>query len=93
MEYLYVFVLMFLSIFGLTMLIKLFVQALLNGAQRRFDVYVRADEGVEEFVEYARRCSHIGDINLIVSGDERDKPAAYLAEKFAEVHIVGGQGR
>ena len=93
MEFLYVFALMFLSIFGLAMLLKLFFDALLRGAARRFDVYVRNQEGVEEFVRFARKCSHIEKINLIVSGDEQDNTARSLAEKFADVNIIGGQGR
>lgn len=93
MEFLYVFALMFLSIFGLAMLLKLFFDALLRGSARRFDVYVRNDEGVEEFVRFARKCSHIENVNLILSGGECDDTALSLAEKFADVNIIGGQGR
>jgi hypothetical protein len=99
MEYLYVFLLMFLGIFGLAMLIKLFADALMKSACRRFDVYVKSDEGLEEFVDYARKSEHIGEINLIVSNRaEQEKTAKILEEKYADVHIAnpmsrGGQGR
>ena len=93
MEFLYVFALMFLSIFGLEMLIRLFFGALLNSAARRFDVYVRAEDGLDEFVRFAGKCSHIGKINIILSGGEPDNAARSLAKKFAEVNIIGGQGR
>lgn len=90
MEFLYVFALMFLSIFGLTMLLKLFFGALFRSAARSFDVYVRSGEGVEDFVRFAEKSSHIGKINLILSGDEWDDTARCLADKFAEVNIIGG---
>ncbi len=89
MEFIYVFLLMFFSIFGLAALIRLFASALFKSSRRRFDVYVRTDEGVDEFVDYARRSPNIGEINLILSGGEADKQAAFLAEKFADVHTVG----
>lgn len=84
---------MFLSIFGLAMLIKLFFGALFRSAARQFDVYVRAEDGLDEFVRFAGKCSHIGKINIILSDGEPDVTARTLAEKFADVNIVGGQGR
>ena len=78
MEFLYVFALMFLSIFGLAMLIRLFFGA---------------EDGLDEFVRFAGKCSHIGKINIILSGGEPDNAARSLAKKFAEVNIIGGQGR
>ncbi len=89
MGFIYVFLLMFFSIFGLAALIRLFTSALLGNSRRRFDVYVKTDEGVEEFVDYARRSSNIGEINLILSGGETDKQAVLLAEKYTDVHTVG----
>lgn len=89
MEFIYVFALMFFSIFGLAALIRIFAGALFRSSRRRFDVYVRSDEGVEEFVDYARKSPNIGEINLILSGGETDKQAALLAEKYADVHTVG----
>ncbi len=91
MDFIYVFLLMFFSIFGLAALIKLFAGALFRSSRRRFDVYVRTDEGVEEFVDYARKSPNIGEINLILSGGETDEEAALLAEKYADVHTVGSK--
>lgn len=92
MQYLYVFILMFLSIFGLVMLIKLFFGALLRSASRQFDVYVKADEDVGEFVEFARRSEHIGNIYLIPR-EGREETAEKLAEQYADVTVVGKTGR
>lgn len=91
MEYLYVMVLMFLSIFGMVMLIRLFFGALLSSALRRFDVYVKADEDTGEFVRRARRSDLIGDIYLMTDGD--DDSARKLAEEYPDVKIVGKTGR
>ncbi|MGN1422863.1 MAG: hypothetical protein ACI4XA_05765 [Oscillospiraceae bacterium] len=92
MQFVYVFILMFLSIFGLVMLIRLFFSALFAGSRRRFDVYVRADEDIGEFVEFARRSDHIGNIHLIAREGAEDA-AAMLAEQYPDVDVVGETGR
>lgn len=93
MHFIYVFVLMFLSIFGLAALLRLLADALLDSARRRFDVYVRADEDIGDFIESARRAGFIGEINIIPAGGKQDETAASLAEKYADVHLVGERGR
>ena len=93
MEFLYIFALMFLSIFGLAVLMRLFWLALSDGAERQYDVYVKTDENVEEFVDFARKSSHISTVNLILVGNETDESARALAEKYADVRIVGKTGR
>ncbi len=92
MQFVYVFILMFLSIFGLVMLIRLFFSALFAGSRRRFDVYVRADEDIGEFVEFARRSDRIGNIHLIAREGAEDA-AARLAEQYPDVDVVGETGR
>ena len=69
MQFLYVFALMFISIFGLAMLIHLFAKALLDGASREFDVYVGDDEDIEEFLAKAERSSYIGKVYVISDKD------------------------
>ena len=91
MEFLYVMALMFLSIFGLVMLIRLFFGALFRSSVRRYDVYVRADENIGEFVGRAHRSDFIGDIYLVTDGE--NVPAEKLADQYPDVNIVGKTGR
>ena len=70
MQFLYVFGLMFISIFGLAMLLHLFIKALLDGAAREFDVYVKNDENIEEFIENAEKSAFIGKIYIIADDSE-----------------------
>lgn len=65
MQFLYVFALMFLSIFGLAVLLHLLAKALLDGASREFDVYVGDDENIEEFLDKAERSPYIGKVYVI----------------------------
>lgn len=84
MDFLYVFSLMFLSIFGLTMLIKLLVWRVLSAGVRH-DIYVRSGEDISGFVESARRCPRIGRIVIIAAGNEWDEEAERLARKYSGV--------
>lgn len=72
MQFLYVFGLMFISIFGLAVLLHLLAKALLDGATREFDVYVRDDENIEEFIGRAGKAPFIGKIYIIA--DESGSP-------------------
>ena len=90
MKFLYVFLLMFLAIFGLAMLLHLFTKALLDGASRRFDVSVRDCDDIEEFVEQAGKSAFIGNINIIETDDTGRAEA--LAEKYENVSVEQ-QGR
>lgn len=69
MQFLYVFALMFISIFGLAMLLHLLAKALLNGASREFDVYVGDDEDIEEFLDKAEHSPYIGKVYVINDKD------------------------
>ena len=70
MQFLYVFGLMFISIFGLAALLHLLAKALLDGASREFAVYVKNDENIEEFIENAKKSPFIGKIYIIADGTE-----------------------
>lgn len=91
MRFLYVFALLFLLIFGLVVLLKILENALLGGSSKRFDVYVRDSEDIEEFLENARKAAFIGKI--IVITDKRGSEKELLAEKYADVGFVGDQGQ
>lgn len=78
MQFLYVFALMFISIFGLATLVHLFAKALLDGSARAFDVYVRDDENIEEFLDRAERSPYIGKIYIIVDKDSSLEKNAYI---------------
>lgn len=75
MQFLYVFALIFLLIFGFAMLIHLLAKALLDGSTRRFDIYVQSDENIEEFLKNAEEAPFIGEVYVIKKGmcDECDK--------------------
>ena len=87
MRFLYVFVLMFLSIFGLAVLLKILFSALLDSSSRKFPIYVRDDEGIEEFLENARKAAFIG--RVIVITDKKGDELRSLSEKFADVGFIG----
>lgn len=87
MRFLYVFVLMFLSIFGLAVLLKVLFGALFDGGTRKIDIFVRDQEGIEEFLEYAQKAAFIGRITVIT--DKRGSELERLAEKYAGVGFVG----
>lgn len=87
MRFLYVFALMFLCIFGLAVLLKFLFSALLDSSSRKFLVYVRDEEGIEEFLENARKAAFIDRVIVITdkSGDE----LRLLSEKYADVGFIG----
>ena len=88
MEFLYVFSLMFLSRFGLTMLIKIAVCALLSRNLHRHDVYVRSGEDIGGFVEHMRRSPLVARVVVLSAGNEYDEEAQRLAEKYGNVFFV-----
>ena len=88
MQFLYVFLLMFLSIFGLSMLIKVAAEAFLAGCVREHDIYVKSGEGIGEFVIYARSSPHIGRVIILAAGNEWDDEAQRLSELYSGVLFV-----
>lgn len=91
MQFLYVFAMMFLSIFGLAVLLKVLFGALLDGSQRKFEVYVRDQEDIEDFLENARRSAFIG--RVIVITDKSGGELRRISEKYADVGFVGSVER
>ena len=88
MQYLYVFSLMFLSIFGLTMLIKVAVFALMSRDVRRHEIYVRSGEDMTGFVEHIRISPRVSRVVILSSGNECDEEAQQLAEKYSNVFFI-----
>ena len=83
MQFLYVFSLMFLSIFGLAVLVKLAAYAVMTSGMRRHDVYVRSG-----FVEHVRRSPGVNRVVILSSGDENDEEARRLAQKYSNVYFI-----
>lgn len=87
LEFLYVFSMIFLSIFGLVVLLKVLFGALLDGSRRKFEVYVRDSEDIEEFLESARKSLFIDKVIVITdkSGEEpcRISRISRITEKYA----------
>lgn len=88
MQFLYVFALMFLSIFGLTMLIKTAAGAILSHDLRRHDVYVRCSDDIVGFVEHIRRSPGVARVVILSCGGECDREAQLLAEKYGNVFFI-----
>ncbi len=88
MQFLYVFLLMFLSIFGLAVLVRLAVGAILSGCVREYDIYVRSGEGIEEFVRFARGCPHIGRVVILAAGNEWDSVSEQLSGQYGNVYFT-----
>lgn len=86
MQFLYVFALMFLGIFGLAVLVRLFFKALLDGASRKFEIYVRNDENIEDLLMNLRNNPNIGRVCVVVSGGCGD--LTELERKYDDVKIV-----
>ena len=87
MRFLYVFAMMFLSIFGLAVLLKILVGALLDSSSRKFRVYVRDEEGIEEFLDRARKAAFID--RVIVITDKSGEELREISEKYADVGFIG----
>lgn len=87
MRFLYVFAMMFLSIFGLAVLLKVLFSALFDGVSRKFEVFVRDQEDIEEFLDRARKSPFIG--RVIVITDKSGSELSVLAEKYADVGFIG----
>ena len=78
---------MFLSIFGLAVLIHLLFKALMDGSSRKFEIYVREDENIEELLANLGKNPNIGRVCVIVN--KGDRGLERLTEKYADVKIVG----
>ncbi len=88
MQFLYVFSLMFLSIFGLAMLIRAAACALMSHGLRRHDVYVLSGEDIGGFVEQMRRSPLVARVVVISAGNEWDEEARRLAGKYGNVLYI-----
>ena len=91
MRFLYIFAMMFLAIFGLVVLLKVLWNALFDGGTRKFEVFVRDQEDIEEFLDNARRSAFIG--RVIVITDKSGEELRPLAEKYAEFGFIGSEER
>ena len=77
MEFLYVFSIMFLLIFGLTVLVKLIAWAVLTRCSVKHDV--------DGFVASVRRDPHVRRVVILSAGNEWDEDAVRLAAKYGNV--------
>ncbi len=86
MQFLYVFFMIFLMIFGLVLLVRILAKTMLDGSSRKFDVYVDEDDYIEEFVQNARKSAFIGRINIIKK-DSADMDSG-IACKYGDVRYI-----
>ncbi len=91
MQFLYVFALMFISIFGSVVLVHLLANALMNSPSGKFEIYVRQGENIEELIANFRRDPNIDRVCVIVN--KNDGSLEGLSEKYADVTIVGDPER
>ena len=85
MEFLYVFSIMFLLMFGLTVLVKLIAWAELPRCSVKHDVFVRSGEDLDGFVASVRRDPHVRRVVILSAGNEWDEDAVRLAEMYGNV--------
>ncbi|MCI5579692.1 MAG: hypothetical protein MR364_09425 [Oscillospiraceae bacterium] len=86
MRFLYVFSMMFLSIFGLVVLLKVLYNAFFDGCTRKFEVYVKDCENIDEFIENARKSAFIERVTVITEKSGTDLKT--LSEKYDDVRFV-----
>lgn len=65
LEFLYVFAMMFLLIFGFVVLLKILFGALLDSSRRKFEIYIKDREDIEEFLESAKKSAFIERVIVI----------------------------
>ena len=90
MEFAYVFSAIFLSVFGLAMLLGILFRTLLAGARSVFDITVDIGSdisGADDFVRFARKSGCAGVITLIVNEDS-EKEAEIIARKYDAVRVA-----
>lgn len=82
LEFLYVFAMMFLSIFGLVVLLKVLFSALLDSSRRKFEVYIRDREDIEEFLESAKKSAFIEKVIVITEKTDKSEALRKITEKY-----------
>ncbi|MGN0651261.1 MAG: hypothetical protein ACI4KM_12570 [Oscillospiraceae bacterium] len=90
MEFAYVFSAIFLSVFGLAMLLGILFRTLLAGARSVFDITVDIGSdisGADDFVRLVRKSGCAGVITLIVNEDS-EKEAEIIARKYDAVRVA-----
>lgn len=81
MRFVYVFALMFLAIFGLASLISALYRALVEGAARKFDVYVKKSEHLPELLENLKNNPNIGRVFVFSDSPDSLDSAVELSDK------------
>lgn len=88
MQFLYVFSLIFLSVFGLAVLILLGVRAFLHHGAHRHDVYVRSGEDIGGLVESVRRSPYVGRVIILSAGNDWDEEAERVSQRYTNVFFL-----
>lgn len=82
-EFLYVFAMMFLLIFGFVVLLKILFSALLDSSRRRFEVYIKDRDDIEEFLESAKKSAFIERVIVISEKNSGDcQKIRKITEKY-----------
>ena len=82
LEFLYVFAMMFLSIFGLAVLLKVLFSALLDSSRRKFEVYIKDCENIEEFLESAKKSAFIEKVIVITEKSDKSEALRKITKKY-----------
>lgn len=92
MEFLGAFAVIFLLIFAAAMLAYLLWNMLRSGYAGTFDIYIKPDDNLEQFIIHARRDAYIGDIYIISDGSISDTEELAelkeLTEKYENVVVI-----
>lgn len=88
MQFLYVFSLIFLSVFGLAVLLLLGARAIASHGAVRHDVYVRSGEDIGGLVESVRRSPYVGRVVILAAGNEWDEEAERISQIYGNVFFL-----
>ena len=92
MEFLYVFSIMFLLIFGLTVLVKLIAWAVLTRCSVKHDVFVRSGEDLDGFVASVRRDPHVRRVVILSAGERMGRGRSTACRKVRQRQLLQHNG-
>lgn len=87
MRFLYVFALIFISVFGMAALVHVLYRALFESSVRKFEIYVKNNEYITELLENLRSNPNIGKVFVIA--DSTDEKTRALFARYPDVEIIG----
>lgn len=92
MQFLYVFTLMFISIFGMAVLVRLIANALSVGSCKKIELYAADDdENIDKLLADLGKDPRVDRVCVILNKDSGSLER--LSEKYGEIRFVGDPER